>query len=149
MGNIGVKNCSNCGIDVDENALYCPNCGYVQETTLGTARSMSHVNNENKSKKIQNKKSHIPSEELTKEDYDPYNEGWLNPEKPHQKYNIKRTASEPKIGPLHAIALIICLFIPIIGWILIILNLWTFNKKKEAWRQEQMLIKMEGIENKV
>lgn len=146
---MGVKNCPNCGTELEDVALYCQNCGYLQKTTLGTAKAMAHVNAKNKIKNIQNKKSDSSSEELTKEDYDPNNEGWLNPEKPHQKYNIKRTAPEPTISPAKAIALIICIFIPIIGWIIIGLNLWAFNKEKEAWRQEQMLIKMDRIESKL
>lgn len=56
---------------------------------------------------------------------------------------------EPQIGTFTAICLIVCLFLPILGWIVIIFYLWTFNNRKKEWREKQILNEMQVMNKKI
>lgn len=55
---------------------------------------------------------------------------------------------EPKIGKFTALCLLGCIFIPLIGWIILIFYLWTFNNRKKEWREKQMINELQKINKK-
>lgn len=55
---------------------------------------------------------------------------------------------EPKIGKFTALCLLGCIFLPVLGWIILIFYLWTFNNRKKEWREKQMLNELQMMNKK-